>query len=91
MTSHPLVRMISFTGSVATGKKIAATAATDLKRVLLELGGNDPAIVLDDADVDSVADGLFAKCVRELRSDLRRHQEGLRADGYLRPARRRPS
>ncbi len=60
MTSHPLVRMISFTGSVATGKKIAVTAAADLKRVLLELGGNDPAIVLDDADVDAVADGLFA-------------------------------
>jgi acyl-CoA reductase-like NAD-dependent aldehyde dehydrogenase len=60
MTSHPLVRMISFTGSVATGKKIAATAATDLKRILLELGGNDPAIVLDDADVDAVAEGLFA-------------------------------
>jgi acyl-CoA reductase-like NAD-dependent aldehyde dehydrogenase len=60
MTSHPLVRMISFTGSVATGKKIAATAAVDLKRILLELGGNDPAIVLDDADVDAVADGVFA-------------------------------
>jgi acyl-CoA reductase-like NAD-dependent aldehyde dehydrogenase len=60
MTGHPLVRMISFTGSVATGKAIAATAATDLKRVLLELGGNDPAIVLDDADVNAAADGLFA-------------------------------
>jgi acyl-CoA reductase-like NAD-dependent aldehyde dehydrogenase len=60
MTGHPLVRMISFTGSVATGKAIAETAATDLKRVLLELGGNDPAIVLDDADVDAAADGLFA-------------------------------
>jgi acyl-CoA reductase-like NAD-dependent aldehyde dehydrogenase len=60
ITSHPLVRMISFTGSVVTGKKIAATAAEDLKRVLLELGGNDPAIVLDDADVDAVADGVFA-------------------------------
>lgn len=60
MTSHPLVRMISFTGSVATGKEIAATAAVDLKRILLELGGNDPAIVLDDADVDAVADDVFA-------------------------------
>ncbi len=60
LTNHPLVRMISFTGSVATGKKIAATAAADLKRVLLELGGNDPAIVLDDANVDAVADGVFA-------------------------------
>ncbi len=60
MASHPLVRMISFTGSVATGKKIAATAAADIKRVLLELGGNDPAIVLDDADVEAIADGVFA-------------------------------
>jgi acyl-CoA reductase-like NAD-dependent aldehyde dehydrogenase len=60
MTSHPLVRMISFTGSVATGKKIAVSAAADVKRVLLELGGNDPAIVLDDADVDAAADGVFA-------------------------------
>jgi acyl-CoA reductase-like NAD-dependent aldehyde dehydrogenase len=60
MTSHPLVRMISFTGSVATGKKIAVTAAADVKRVLLELGGNDPAIVLDDADVDAAADGVFS-------------------------------
>jgi acyl-CoA reductase-like NAD-dependent aldehyde dehydrogenase len=60
MTGHPLVRMISFTGSVATGQRIAATAAADLKRVLLELGGNDPAIVLDDADIDATADGVFA-------------------------------
>jgi acyl-CoA reductase-like NAD-dependent aldehyde dehydrogenase len=52
--------MVSFTGSVATGKRIAAAAAPDLKRVLLELGGNDPAIVLDDADLNQVADRLFA-------------------------------
>ena len=64
MTSHPVPRKISFTGSVATGKKVAAAAAPDLKRVTLELGGNDPAIVLDDADVATVAgkifDGAFA-------------------------------
>lgn len=59
MTSHPVPRKISFTGSVATGKKVAAAAAPDLKRVTLELGGNDPAIVLDDADVATVADKLF--------------------------------
>ncbi len=59
MTEHPAVRKISFTGSVATGKRVAAAAAPDLKRITLELGGNDPAIVLDDADVDSVADGIF--------------------------------
>ena len=56
---HPGVRKISFTGSVATGKKIMGYAADDLKRVTLELGGNDPAIVLDDVDPNAVADGLF--------------------------------
>lgn len=59
MTSHPVPRKVSFTGSVATGKKVAASAAPDLKRVTLELGGNDPAIVLDDADPAEVADKLF--------------------------------
>jgi acyl-CoA reductase-like NAD-dependent aldehyde dehydrogenase len=59
ITSHPVVRKISFTGSVATGKKVAAAAAPDLKRMTLELGGNDAAIVLDDADVSKVAEKLF--------------------------------
>jgi acyl-CoA reductase-like NAD-dependent aldehyde dehydrogenase len=59
MTSHPTPRKVSFTGSVATGKKVAAAAAPDLKRVTLELGGNDPAIVLPDADVEQVAAKLF--------------------------------
>ncbi|MDT7707072.1 MAG: hypothetical protein QOG20_2679 [Pseudonocardiales bacterium] len=59
MTAHPLVRKISFTGSVATGKRIAAAAAPDLKRHTLELGGNDAAIVLDDADVGALARDLF--------------------------------
>jgi acyl-CoA reductase-like NAD-dependent aldehyde dehydrogenase len=59
MTTHPAVRKISFTGSVATGKLVAAAAAPDLKRVTLELGGNDPAIVLQDADVPRVAKRLF--------------------------------
>jgi len=59
MTGHPVPRKISFTGSVATGKRVAAAAAPDLKRVTLELGGNDPAIVLDDVDPEAVADRLF--------------------------------
>lgn len=59
MTSHPVPRKISFTGSVATGKRVAAAAADDLKRVTLELGGNDPAIVLDDADIAKVAPKLY--------------------------------
>ncbi len=59
MTGHPVPRGISFTGSIATGKKVNVAAAADLKRVLLELGGNDAAIVLDDADPADVADKLF--------------------------------
>jgi acyl-CoA reductase-like NAD-dependent aldehyde dehydrogenase len=59
MTSHPVPRKISFTGSVATGKHVAAAAAPDLKRVTLELGGNDPAIILDDVDPAAIADKLF--------------------------------
>ena len=59
MTSHPVPRKISFTGSVATGKHVAAAAAPDLKRVTLELGGNDPAIILDDVDPAAIADRLF--------------------------------
>lgn len=59
ISSHPAVRKISFTGSVATGKKVAASAAPDLKRLTLELGGNDAAIVLDDVDVKSVVPKLF--------------------------------
>jgi acyl-CoA reductase-like NAD-dependent aldehyde dehydrogenase len=60
MTSHPVPRKISFTGSVETGKKVAMAAAPDLKRVTLELGGNDPAIVLDDADPTMVAKAIFS-------------------------------
>jgi acyl-CoA reductase-like NAD-dependent aldehyde dehydrogenase len=60
MTSHPVPRKISFTGSIETGKKVAQSAAPDLKRVTLELGGNDPAIVLDDADPAVVSRAIFA-------------------------------
>src|SRR5947209_19539842 len=60
MTSHPVPRKVSFTGSTATGKKVAASAAPDLKRVTLELGGNDAAIVLDDVDPGEVAGKIFA-------------------------------
>jgi acyl-CoA reductase-like NAD-dependent aldehyde dehydrogenase len=59
MTEHADIDKISFTGSVATGKKVLASAAGTLKRVTLELGGNDPAIVLDDADPKAIAKKLF--------------------------------
>src|SRR5688500_4369413 len=59
MTEHPGIDKISFTGSVATGKKVMAAAAGTLKRVTLELGGNDAAIVLDDVDPAKVARDIF--------------------------------
>lgn len=55
IVEHPDVRMVSLTGSTATGKKIMKTAADTLKRVHLELGGKAPIIVFDDADPDLVA------------------------------------
>ena len=59
MTSHPGIDKISFTGSSATGRKVMASASETLKRVTLELGGNDAAIVLPDVDVAEVAEKLF--------------------------------
>lgn len=55
MVDHPLVRMVSLTGSTGTGKKIMASAAETLKRVHLELGGKAPVLVFEDADVELVA------------------------------------
>ena len=55
LVDHPDIQKISFTGSIATGKKIMQSAAKTLKRVTLELGGNDPAIVLPDAKIEEVA------------------------------------
>jgi acyl-CoA reductase-like NAD-dependent aldehyde dehydrogenase len=54
IVSHPAVRMVSLTGSVRTGKAIAAAASANLTRVHLELGGKAPVVVLDDADVDAL-------------------------------------
>ncbi|MGX8884266.1 aldehyde dehydrogenase family protein [Methylovorus sp. SPW-M1] len=59
LASHPLVQKVTFTGSVATGKKLYASAAQDVKRLTLELGGNDAAIVLEDANVDAIAEKIF--------------------------------
>ena len=60
MTAHKGFAKISFTGSTATGKRVMESAARDLKRVTLELGGNDAAIVLGDVDPAKVAEPLFS-------------------------------
>jgi acyl-CoA reductase-like NAD-dependent aldehyde dehydrogenase len=59
MTSHSAPRKVSFTGSIAAGRKVAVSSAADLKRVTLELGGNDPAILLEDVDVSTAAAHLL--------------------------------
>jgi len=59
LTSHPDIAKISFTGSTDTGRKVMASAAASIKRLTLELGGNDAAIVLADADPAKVAPGIF--------------------------------
>ena len=58
LVKHPDVRLVSLTGDVETGKAIARTAADNLKRVHLELGGKAPVVVFDDADPAAVAEGI---------------------------------
>ncbi|MCL6439663.1 MAG: aldehyde dehydrogenase family protein [Rubrobacteraceae bacterium] len=66
LVEHPLVRKVAFTGSTPVGRKLAALAAGELKRATLELGGSDPMIVCDDADLDRAASaasvGRFFNC-----------------------------
>jgi len=66
IVAHPLIRKIALTGSTPTGKKVMARAAEGLKRITLELGGSDPCIVLDDADLEAAARaisvGRFFNC-----------------------------
>jgi succinate-semialdehyde dehydrogenase/glutarate-semialdehyde dehydrogenase len=52
---HPIIRKMSFTGSTAVGKQLAALAGAHMKRVTMELGGHAPAIVFDDADIDAAS------------------------------------
>jgi succinate-semialdehyde dehydrogenase/glutarate-semialdehyde dehydrogenase len=64
LTSNPLVRKLSFTGSTAVGKKLLAQCAGTVKKVSMELGGNAPFIVFDDADVDAAVQGAMASKYR---------------------------
>ncbi|MEV6834728.1 aldehyde dehydrogenase family protein [Streptomyces sp. NPDC051133] len=66
LTADPAVAMVSFTGSTAVGREVGEVAGRGLKRVSLELGGNNPLIVLDDADLESAAAaGAFASFVHQ--------------------------
>lgn len=62
LVSHPLVDLVSFTGSLEVGKRVAASAAASVKKVLLELGGKSATIVLADADLEKVAEIVPALC-----------------------------
>jgi succinate-semialdehyde dehydrogenase/glutarate-semialdehyde dehydrogenase len=64
LTSHPRVRKVSFTGSTVVGKQLLAQSVHTLKHVSLELGGNAPFIVFDDADVDAAVAGALASKYR---------------------------
>ena len=64
MTSNPLVRKLTFTGSTAVGKKLMAQCAGTMKRISMELGGNAPFIVFDDADLDAAVQGAIASKYR---------------------------
>ena len=64
MTGSALVRKITFTGSTEVGKKLIAQAASTVKKVSMELGGNAPFVVFDDADLDAAADGAIASKYR---------------------------
>lgn len=64
LTSNPVVRKISFTGSTEIGRQIMEKCAHDIKKVSLELGGNAPFIVFDDADLDAAVEGALASKFR---------------------------
>lgn len=95
LIEHPVVRKISFTGSVPVGKQLAALAASHMKRCTLELGGHSPVIVCDDADVARAADMLAAfkfrnagqVCVSPTRFFVQRRVYGEFVDRFIARAR----
>ncbi len=76
---HPLIRKVAITGSVEGGKQVMKAAADDIKRVTLELGGQCPCIVWNDADLEKAADAHHLPGFPQRRSGLQSGQPGLRA------------
>ena len=68
ISEHPDVDMISFTGSTAVGKQIVAASQSNLKKVSLELGGKNPQIVFNDADLEAALDAPEGVCIEVTRS-----------------------
>ena len=66
LTAHPKVRLVGFTGSTEVGKLLMRQASTTVKKVALELGGNAPFIVFDDADIDAAVDGAMLSKYRNM-------------------------
>ena len=66
LTTNPLVRKFSFTGSTEVGRQLMAQCASTIKKVSLELGGNAPFIVFDDADIDQAVEGALASKYRNM-------------------------
>ena len=86
LSSHPGIDMVSVTGSVGTGRKVAAAAAPTVKRLHLELGGKAPVVVFPDADLDALGGEPADRLVCQLRSGL---HGGLPGRGCRRCVRRR--
>ena len=89
MTSSPIVRKLGFTGSTEIGKLLMAQCAPGLKKISLELGGNAPFIVFDDADLDGGGRGRDHVQVPQLRADVHLREPHARAGGDLRRLPRR--
>jgi len=87
LVTHPLVRKVAFTGSTPTGERVGALAAAGSKRVTLELGGSDPMIICDDADLDRAASAAsmrrFYNCVQACLAIKRVFVFESEADGVI--------
>lgn len=84
LCSNPVVRKLSFTGSTEVGRVLMRQCAETIKKLSLELGGNAPFIVFDDADLDAAVDGAIASKNSEYRTNLRMRQPDLRAKRCVR-------
>lgn len=73
LTEHPGIAKVSFTGSIATGRKVGEACGRTLKRMTLELGGNDAAVICDDADIAKVIPAVGQSCRCQIRGYMCGH------------------